>query len=396
MLYQCSKACMKRNMRPSSLNLRKLSYATTTKFNYSNNTNSSNSNQILSPPLLLSGLIVATGLVATLPECNRSNGMIRLDDVNNESISANVKESPDDTVEEEDDYSDLPEEDEPTSCSICLINRQGPCRNPWRRFEKCIKDNPDNDDNDNDNNNKSDDDDDDDILSSTSSSTLLDKCSKVSFIWFNCLDKHRVTYTMITNKQYQPELEAMEEKYKDNKYEFSTSPTIDISHYQEYQLAMYEKQQEEGEDVFEDENEEQHDPSKPENFVSGYVYFNLYLNNNDDSSDIKEIDVAYVKDQNGDILGFDHFTHDKKDNENNDTDKSKAKGELIFHIPVNTTSLTACALYKSNKKKSNDEDNRLEKKDKDEKGDDNVDDDDGIFYYHTISNLIPKKETDDS
>ena len=111
MLCQCSKTCMKRNMRPSSsLNLRKLSHATTTKFNYSNDTNSSNSNQMLSPPLLLSGLIVATGLVATLPDWNRSNGVIRLDDANNESISANVKESPDDTVEEEDDYSDLPED----------------------------------------------------------------------------------------------------------------------------------------------------------------------------------------------------------------------------------------------------------------------------------------------
>ena len=40
-------------------------------------------------------------------------------------------------VEEDDD--DDPSKDEETSCSICLINRQGPCRKHWLKFERCMK-----------------------------------------------------------------------------------------------------------------------------------------------------------------------------------------------------------------------------------------------------------------
>lgn len=41
-----------------------------------------------------------------------------------------------DAVAEEDD----PANDEETTCSICLINRQGPCRRYWLKFERCMKD----------------------------------------------------------------------------------------------------------------------------------------------------------------------------------------------------------------------------------------------------------------
>ena len=39
----------------------------------------------------------------------------------------------------EDDDEDDPSNDEETSCSICLINRQGPCRQYWLKFERCMK-----------------------------------------------------------------------------------------------------------------------------------------------------------------------------------------------------------------------------------------------------------------
>jgi len=47
----------------------------------------------------------------------------------------------DDDEGEEDPYDNLPEEDEPTHCSICLTYRQGPCRPYWRKVEACTKDN---------------------------------------------------------------------------------------------------------------------------------------------------------------------------------------------------------------------------------------------------------------
>lgn len=37
------------------------------------------------------------------------------------------------------DDEDDPANDEPTSCSICNINRQGPCRKYWLKFERCMK-----------------------------------------------------------------------------------------------------------------------------------------------------------------------------------------------------------------------------------------------------------------
>lgn len=42
--------------------------------------------------------------------------------------------------EEEDPYENLPEEDEPTDCSMCNTFRQGPCRPYWRKLERCFKD----------------------------------------------------------------------------------------------------------------------------------------------------------------------------------------------------------------------------------------------------------------
>ena len=42
-------------------------------------------------------------------------------------------------AEAEEDYEDDPSNDEETTCSICLINRQGPCRKVWLKFEYCMK-----------------------------------------------------------------------------------------------------------------------------------------------------------------------------------------------------------------------------------------------------------------
>ena len=42
--------------------------------------------------------------------------------------------------EDDDPYANLPEEDEPTDCSMCNTFRQGPCRTTWRKLERCFKD----------------------------------------------------------------------------------------------------------------------------------------------------------------------------------------------------------------------------------------------------------------
>jgi hypothetical protein len=45
-----------------------------------------------------------------------------------------------DEEESEEEEDDDPTNDEETTCSICLINRQGPCRKYWLKFERCMKD----------------------------------------------------------------------------------------------------------------------------------------------------------------------------------------------------------------------------------------------------------------
>lgn len=55
------------------------------------------------------------------------------------SVVAGVTQCEDDD-EDEDPYENLPDEDEPTGCGICLTYRQGPCRPYWRKVERCTKD----------------------------------------------------------------------------------------------------------------------------------------------------------------------------------------------------------------------------------------------------------------
>jgi hypothetical protein len=57
----------------------------------------------------------------------------------NDNNKNNKQDLEEDEIEE-DPYDSLPDEDEPTHCSICLTYRQGPCRPYWRKVERCTKD----------------------------------------------------------------------------------------------------------------------------------------------------------------------------------------------------------------------------------------------------------------
>ena len=108
--------------------------------------------------------------------------------------------------------------------------------------------------------------------------------------------------------------------------------------------------------------------------VNAYAKFQLTHPTNG-----KPIEVAYIKDQKGRLLGFDSFTKSKEDNaasgsptddemvHNSDEEKSTAApvsndGECTFHIvPGETTSITAYAIYRGDVvKKKKDETNEEE------------------------------------
>ena len=69
-----------------------------------------------------------------------SNGNIIIQDGIDAGYENPTSNSSTDEVAIEEDDDDDPSNDEETTCSICLINRQGPCRKYWLKFERCMKD----------------------------------------------------------------------------------------------------------------------------------------------------------------------------------------------------------------------------------------------------------------
>ena len=84
-------------------------------------------------------------------------------------------------------YDSLPDEDEPTGCTICLINRKGPCRPLWRRFERCMKDHEEEKEGD----------------AAAEGPSLAESCDALMMPWIGCVQKYSNTYTLITNAFYQ-------------------------------------------------------------------------------------------------------------------------------------------------------------------------------------------------
>jgi len=111
-----------------------------------------------------------------------------------------------------DPYDNLPEEDEPTHCSICLTYRQGPCRPYWRKVEACTKDHEK--ENTSKNKQKTKEGGDDKTSGKTETKTTNDngdesdggddnddgpgtRCFKYMMPWIDCASKFRNLYTLI-------------------------------------------------------------------------------------------------------------------------------------------------------------------------------------------------------
>ena len=97
--------------------------------------------------------------------------------------------------EVEDPYENLPEEDEPTHCSICMTYRQGPCRPYWRKVEACTKDNElkkdDNEDKEDSISN------DDDEPKQDDDKNKDPPCLKYMMPWIDCATGFRNLYSLI-------------------------------------------------------------------------------------------------------------------------------------------------------------------------------------------------------
>lgn len=282
------------------------------------------------------------------------------------SSSDDSPDPPKNIFEGEPDYSILPEVDEPTHCSICKINRQGPCRNPWRWFEKCMKETS--------------------SENETEEKEMVNICSKPSFTWFQCVEENRPTYAFYTNMQFKEELDMLEMRFKDSENDENTQmlkfpannndsendvdndlvPMLDLTQWDQVKHTFADEEsnkEEKGETpptvakIIETEKEVQSDSSQtsvdpdkqieaPKVLIPALAKFKLSSSNN------LPIELAYIRDQDGNILGFDYFSHEKK--------KGEEYGDMTFYIMVpddngegcsqqgisKTTSLTAYAWYK--------------------------------------------------
>ncbi|KAL7500135.1 hypothetical protein ACHAWT_008618 [Skeletonema menzelii] len=322
----------------------------------------------------------------------------------------------------EDDDEDDPSNDEETSCSICLINRQGPCRQYWLKFERCMKEHsaekektiaeaeskeakeakseeeskddpilteqeqierewdafmeksiqPGEDDDDDDEDDEEDVEEDDDqgddenesseeVISEKEEMTLAERCDKFMIPWIGCIQEHRNIYSLISNDFYQKDyVDPLEDAVlESNRQQFSKSDAeigendgyvlkfdgveVDLGNWREHVEADAD---EDGGDVVDEEQTPTPNGDEPQ-LINAYAKFQLT-----DPKSGGPIEVAYIKDQKGRLLGFDSFSKQKStDNENsNDEDErpdESDEGECTFHlVPDETTIVTAYAIYR--------------------------------------------------
>ena len=259
------------------------------------------------------------------------------------------------------------EEDEPTTCSICLINRQGPCRYPWKKFERCIKQQ----------------------VPSSSSSSKDDKkvCDPFFLPWLECFSQHRLTYSILTNQSVQPEMDFLEETHgTQTPFPSDLIPTLTSQH---SNTAIAITTHCDHDDLKNNFNDQEQEVDEEEALLLDAMTSTLYqrkllnipLINPTTGNTIY---VAYVRDEpKGDILGFDYFTteleqlqvvpqqqhteehltkpideaqeDDEKEEQQEDSTitqqsrriPSTTTGELMFHVPVGTNSVVVHALYKN-------------------------------------------------
>jgi len=375
----------------------------------------------------------------------------------------------------EEEEGDDPSKDEQTSCSICLINRQGPCRKQWLKFEKCMKEHgaeqdrekarkekdaskvseeldgsvggdgdsgvddsienngeekqsvskeemegdwddfmvkstkPGEDDDDDDDDEDDDEEEDENEEESEDEETdnsneedtdtpsaqqqqekdqtedisLSQRCDKFMIPWISCIQEHRNIYSLISNDFYQKDyIDPLEYTVHDSRRLCYNKDHSEIGEVDGYVIKYHGVEidlgswREHVEAVSDESNVDNTTPSSARavpteepHLINAYAKFQLSNPTNG-----QPIEVAYIKDQNGRLLGFDSFTKSKEESGGNSSDeesmphKSEEEkaaappvsndGECTFHIlPGETKSITAYAIYRGDVVKKEDESN---------------------------------------
>jgi len=228
--------------------------------------------------------------------------------------------------DESDPYANLPEEDEKTNCFICLVNRQGPCRDYWRKFERCLKDHPLRNDEEKES-------DSDQALDTEHSSAF---CDRYMLPWLTCVQSYRNMYTLYFNYLNQLELVEPIEKeiLQDEVFEWSEvdvdwTPYVDWVKSKGYTFwDLYWRLKQTAPPITPRPKFEGDDPQM--------VEVQVKVKTEDGGLPIQ---VAYAKDQGGLLLGMEYFSNAKE--------KKLEEGILKFSFrPGMTSHVQFCAVYR--------------------------------------------------
>ena len=194
--------------------------------------------------------------------------------------------------------------------------------------------------------------------------------------WISCIQEHRNVYSLISNAFYQQDyVDPLEESIPNNQRRPFTKVESSIGEKEGYIVKFrgvevdlgnwrehVEADADDG-DEFADE-EDSLSQSAPKNVEEPHLinaYAKIKLSEPETGN---PIEVAYIKDQKGRLLGFDSFSKRdtlEKENENNIHDdqekvhdgstmehEKRHDGECTFHIvPDDTTSVVAYAIYRT-------------------------------------------------
>ncbi|KAL3816431.1 hypothetical protein ACHAXA_007367 [Cyclostephanos tholiformis] len=217
-------------------------------------------------------------------------------------------------------------------------------------------------------------------------SSLAERCDKFMIPWIGCIQEHRNAYTLISNAFYRDDMiDPLESTIRDDKRvpfpitttgkEFDVDEIndivqgyvvakfqgveIDLGNWKEHVDADYDDDADgNGKDVDAYVAPPTSGTAEP-HLINAFARFRLV----DPNNGRRPIEVAYIKDQNGTLLGFDSFTKAKEregeGGESHHRDDvaasghhetgtlSSKDGECTFHIiPGETTSIVAYAIYR--------------------------------------------------
>jgi hypothetical protein len=279
----------------------------------------------------------------------------------NKEATAKIENKDDE--EEVDPYDNLPEEDEPTHCSICLTYRQGPCRPYWRKVEACTKDNELKKDGDEEG--------DDDKTSSDSNEEEEEAdppCLKYMLPWIDCASGFRNLYNLIElDTNYTMGITDLEKEASKNLcWAASSTPSVDWSTWAAYR----------------EENPDWKPPALEKSESPEHASLWKTLDQSKDpvlvevvaTVDLMEdegiLECAYAQDQDGNVIGFQYGT---KPSEAFDTEKKEEEGEKeeakkdpivtlkIRILPERTQTVTITAAYTQPTSEDNEESKDLKK-----------------------------------